>query len=219
MKPLVFLAAFVIVFTSRSFAQRRIATRRPLGNLYQNEQQWYNAGPPPLISPILQPVDSNPVFKTSAGITMTVSDYNRVLAKVSDSVKGVAQRGESPFRTWTDGSVSYYGKFLYQALGVLPPTKSTNHVSLLVHGYKVADVTETGCRIFPLNAAGETQTEEDMFLIGLQGLTDRSYEGPLLYRTTGSYSYQTVSGGTRTIPKCELGEDATMKEYLEPLKR
>ncbi len=57
--------------------------------------------------------------------------------------------------------------------------------------------------------------DNDIFVVGLQGYSDREYNGLLMLRHVGDYTYKTVAGSSRRIPRFELGEVATKAEYTE----
>jgi hypothetical protein len=77
------------------------------------------------------------------------------------------------------------------------------------------DVTDAGCRISAISTGGDFQTEGDIFVDGLTGVhSDRTYSDPMMVRRIGFYTYTTVVGGSRTIPRYEVGVPITKEEYL-----
>lgn len=78
--------------------------------------------------------------------------------------------------------------------------------------YTVSDVSSIGCRIY-VGYAGDTDT--DYFVEGLTGVySDRSY-GPLYaWDDDESFTYKTVLGGTRSIPRLTVMTDEEKREVL-----
>ena len=120
----------------------------------------------------------------------------------------------SPYRQFSDGSVCYLGKVLYEVFGLLVP--NTNGVNIMLDGFQVHDISDNGCRVT------SQKTERDCFITNLQDqytvYSDRSYSQILMMHKTGDYTYKTVAGGSRTIPKFELGKSITKDQYTAAIK-
>jgi hypothetical protein len=123
-----------------------------------------------------------------------------------------------PFVKYEDGSVYYVGKYLHESLGDTPKDDSYKHVHFIMCGFKVADVTDNGCRVIPYNESGELDYDNDLFLLNFNGLSDRSY-GAELVKKRGYYTYQTTGGSSRKIPQAEYGTKSTKQEYLDYCKK
>jgi hypothetical protein len=136
----------------------------------------------------------------------------------------VANVGKEAFMKFSNGSIAYVGKMLSIRYGLLPPVPSptetihTNTVILIDYGYEVHDVTPNGCRI-TCEANPWQPDYKDLFVVGLTGYSDRQYKNILMLRLLGDYTYNTVNGGSRTIPKFEVGTPCTRDEYLAYMKK
>ena len=127
------------------------------------------------------------------------------------------EESESPcqYRKWSNGMFSYVGKLFFENWGIIPTQSKPFGINLLYNGYKVLDLTDEGARIVPYKCRDELDYEHDVFIVGLFGVySDRSYGDIMMTRHIGSFTYKTTSGGSRTIPKCEIGEPATKQQYV-----
>jgi hypothetical protein len=122
---------------------------------------------------------------------------------------------ESPYRKWKDGSVSYLGKVLYERLGILPRNPKEEAV-VFAGGYVVADVTSEGSRIILYNEITADLSGEDIFVGGLhRGKPGESFRISVLFtRSDGDYTYVTITGKKRTIPRHDKGVGITKEQYL-----
>jgi hypothetical protein len=148
---------------------------------------------------------------------MTPEDRALIIKTVENAVAKFSQT-ESPYRKWKDGSVSYLGKVLYQRLHILPKVP-TEKALVFGGGYVVADVNEEGQRIILYNELTGDLSDEDIFVVGLRrGKPGDSFRISLLFtRIDGDYTYTTVQGKKRTIPRHETGVGITKEEYLRIL--
>jgi hypothetical protein len=148
-------------------------------------------------------------IKLCNGELVSEKDYFesiRLIDKISKNV------GPDAYRKYTDGSVSYVGKLLMMRFGVLPLV-NTNEMHLVSQGYKVHDVSSEGCRITALSTK-DFDPQYDIFVLALAAYSDREYANVLMLRKVGSFKYTTTGGGSRIIPKYEMGERITKEEYL-----
>src|SRR4051794_22131588 len=73
----------------------------------------------------------------------------------------IISKAYAPYRQWSDGLVSYFGKTVYQRLEIIPvvptqwPGQAGTGIVILSRGYEVLDVTDDGCRIQPLKGDDE----------------------------------------------------------------
>jgi hypothetical protein len=127
--------------------------------------------------------------------------------------------GPDAYRKYSDGSVAYLGLLLYMRDGLItnsgPAYAYLEKMVVIDTGYRVEDVGDGGCRIMPLKSSAYQDHGNDCFVVGLKGFRGRQYLDVLMVRKIGSYNYTTVTGASRRIPKCELGERATKEEYTE----
>jgi hypothetical protein len=138
---------------------------------------------------------------------------------IMEEVQKVVDACKQPYRRWTDGTVSYLGKSLFISYGIIPKTTGKGGHTLMYKGFKVVDVTEAGCRVEPLNSDGYTG-DLDIFVSGMSGYySGREYDGVLFALKTGSYTYNTTSGASRTIPKYELGTPITQQEFVQAVSK
>lgn len=148
-------------------------------------------------------------FKLYNGEVVTLSEYNKTIELIQNIC---AKVGAEAYRKYSDGSVCFLGRLLSMRYGTIP-TVNTNGMSLIDAGFKVLDVSPEGCRIQPVLTMFSS-SKYDLFVVGLAGFSDREYVNILMLRRIGAYSYVTVGGGSRTIPKYEMGERITKEEYL-----
>ena len=131
----------------------------------------------------------------------------------------LAQVGPDAYRKYSDGSVAYLGLLLYMQGGFVtnsgPAYAYLYKLRVIRVVYKVEDVADEGCRISPWKGSAYQDQDNDIFVAGLQRYTGRTYSDILMVRFVGDYAYKTVTGGSRTIPKFELGQRATREEYTE----
>ena len=111
------------------------------------------------------------------------------------------------------------GLLLYRNEGFItnsgPAYAYLDEMAVLEEGYKMEDVTDEGSRISPLQGSAHQDHDNDIFVVGLQGYSGRKYSRILMIRAVGDYTYKTVTGASRKIPKWELGKRATKEEYTE----
>lgn len=143
------------------------------------------------------------------GTTITAETYSEMMRTI-ESITG--KMGADAYRKYSDGSVAYLGKLLYMKYHIIPMV-DTNGMKLTLFGYKIRDITPDGSRIQCFVSEDEL-AENDLFVVGLAGYSDRSYRQILMVRQIGSYVYSTAAGGTRVIPKYEMGERITKEQYL-----
>lgn len=119
----------------------------------------------------------------------------------------------APFRQWSDGSVAYIGKYVYQREGVIPATPEAARIKLVTQPWQALDITDAGVRV---KIDGD---DHDFFVRGLRGVfSDRAYSQVLMLRSTSaSFTYATVIGGSRTIPEFEFGTQITKDQYTRAL--
>lgn len=136
------------------------------------------------------------------------------IIKLIEEVVAKEAQISSVYRKFSDGSHGYLGKALYEDYGIIPSSAATNRLRVLKFGFKVLDSSDRGCRIAPLNKRGDPVYDGDIFVVGLVGYTDRTYDSVRLMKHLGDYSYTTVLGSSRTIPKYELGVPSTKEAFL-----
>ena len=147
------------------------------------------------------------------GESVTAAERTHRIKYIEETVTKAALIAAA-YRKFSDGSYGYLGKTLYEEEGIIPPSNATNRLRVVKFGYKVLDSTESGCRIAPLSTKGEPGYDNDIFVVGLGGYTDRTYGSLLLMKRLGDYRYTTVSGSSRTIPKYDAGEPSTKEAFL-----
>lgn len=220
MKVVSILLALMICVAS-VFAQSSDAFYRRYGN------------PPPASLPNVPPLRLGSYSYPVVGVTWESSRYVpsyklfngdtgseleiKTLSETTQRLVSMVKSNEF-FVKFSDGSVASVGKLVYEKIGLFP--QSTNKsISIIMFQYKVLDVTDDGCRI---EKDDDARTDDrDRFVVGLSGYSGRSYSGSNLIpvRRIGSYTYKTVSGASRTIPKFEVGEAITKEEYLTAIKK
>lgn len=143
--------------------------------------------------------------------SQTISNINQIISNLEQS------KSHNLYRKWSNGAVSYMGKLFFEYYEIIPEQSSVIGVKLLPGGYKVLDVTSEGARIITFKRNSfDLNHENDFFVEGLGGVfSDRTYVTPTMIRKIGAHTYSTVNGGSRTIPKYEIGERSTKQDYLE----
>ena len=127
--------------------------------------------------------------------------------------------GPDAYRKYSDGTIAYLGLLLYRHHGFItnsgPAYDYLDEMAVITTGYKVEDVNDQGCRIAPL-AGSSMSRDNDIFVVGMTGAySGRTYSDILMVRKVGSYSYKTVAGASRRIPKYDSGERVSNAEYTE----
>ena len=75
---------------------------------------------------------------------------------------------------FSDGSVFYIGKLVYQNYGFIPSDKTNTGVCLILYGYKVKSINTNGCLIYTLGDAGEIR--DPMYIKDMKhSISDISY--------------------------------------------
>ncbi len=165
---------------------------------------------------------SVPTYRLYNGEILTMEEINECENHISNIVSNV---GSGAFVKFSNGSIVYLGKLLLVRYGLIPKitystptTIHTNEIILIDDGYTVHDVSSEGCRITCETHPWQPDYK-DIFVVGLAGYSDREYVNILMLRSIGSYTYSTVTGGSRTIPKFEAGVPCTKEQYLEYIKK
>jgi hypothetical protein len=137
----------------------------------------------------------------------------------NDILRILEQVGPDAYRKYSDGTVAYLGLLLFRHEGFItntgPQYTYLDKMAVIDTGYKVEDVDDEGCRISALKGSAYQDRDSDIFVVGQQGYSGRTYSDVLMLRIVGDYTYKTVSGASRKIPKFELGQRATKAEYTE----
>jgi hypothetical protein len=134
---------------------------------------------------------------------------------IIDEVQKAVSQCKEPYRRWSDGSVSFLGKELFIRGGIIPRTSDPKVEFLSFKNYRVLDVSQDGCRVVYKKDEGNSD-DSDAFIVGLKGVfSGRAYEDVLFARYVGPYAYNTVAGGSRTIPKYEYGTPISKEEFIK----
>lgn len=187
------------------------------------------------ISPSATPGKPNPVIQNRAnqlrgGVAPIPSAPTRGTVATQEQLKRAQESMDlwgfkSDYMKFSDGRVVSIRRWALEKAGVeFPklgrlPGKTITSASIYTR-YKVLDSTDDGCRIEPSNVYGETDDDaSDVFVENLAGYSGRMY-GALLVGTSGrSFTYRTVTGASRVIPRVEAAVEATKEEWQEYLKK
>ena len=94
--------------------------------------------------------------------------------------------GPDAYRKYSDGTVAYLGLLLYRHDGFITNSGSAytylDKMAVINTGYKVEDVADEGSRISPLRGSAYQDNDNDIFVVGLQGYSGRTYSDILMVR-------------------------------------
>ncbi len=152
---------------------------------------------------------------TLTAFGQTEYQLNLERAKQSDEAQ------PKQYMKYKDGTVIFVGKWFYQYYGVITNDDTFNNFTHFPYGIKIADITDDGCRVYPMKQTSDGDTEpdydNDCFIEGYSGLSDRTYYFIEFLKCDGVFTYSTTGGSSRTIPKYEIGVEVTKDDYLNYL--
>jgi hypothetical protein len=162
-------------------------------------------------------VFAQPLIRLYTGERLTQEEFEERKRIIEGRVEDYAKI-RSPYFKLSNGNILYLGKMLYQAHGILPKppvNKNNTYGTLLMRPVKVLDSGSNGSRIAEVDEDGIPDADDDIFLEGFHGYSDRIYPKYLVVeRMETDYEYRTIAGGTRVIPRYRMPTEATKEEYL-----